>query len=719
MSQTSSDAQSLVRFRAFMVRKRFSRFTIKSYCIVARDFLRYLEKRSIAVDVVCTAEVERYLRERLKRYVQRNGHEPEDARDWHWHSMSPIKALLAYVQGQWPPANTIERELEWFKKKLAEADRKPSTIVNNLCVIRRFLNYLEKSATPVETVRRADVRRYVDWELRVYRKKHGRGPTRLVEWRCGLTPAVHAFLDLVHNERLRDTGWRLAPSTVARLVDYKAHLAQQGFDRRYVRDLCSHARHFLEYISERGLAIESVEITHVGEYLSLAARKNKKKHWYWMKEHRRSVWKLLRHVQGEWPSGSTPSPLLFRFKSYLEEQRFSRMHTIPKHMNAVREFLDYLRDQDIVPETSQPEDLQAFVKLKQEWYRRQYGHEPKDVNCWRIRYTAPVRRFMRMLDPQWPRPKEPVGEAERFQHEVCKRYMHWMRQVRGLAKATVVKDGNEARQFLSWLGDRANADTLRNLSIPEIDRYVFWRMPGLRRATRVDICICMRSFLRYLHADAWIDHDLSKLVSGPPVYAFSEIPRSFTEEQVQTLVKTARADRRPSGLRDYAILMLLATYGIRAGEVLRLRLEDIDWRENQLRIHRSKTGTETILPLVEPVGNALLKYLKRGRPKTHFREIFIRVRAPYEPLKHGALTSVIGYRLKQARIQVTGRRAAHAFRFARAASLLRASVPLKTIGDLLGHQSADSTGIYLRLAVDDLRAISLEVPGKPDVAMAR
>jgi integrase len=244
-------------------------------------------------------------------------------------------------------------------------------------------------------------------------------------------------------------------------------------------------------------------------------------------------------------------------------------------------------------------------------------------------------------------------------------------------------------------------------------------MPGLRRATRVDICICIRSFLRYLRAEAWIGRDLSKLVSGPPVYAFAEIPRAFTKEQVQSMLDAARADRRPSGVRDYAILMLLATYGIRAGEVLRLRLEDIDWRENQLRIRRSKTGVESNLPLVVPVGNALLKYLKHARPKTHFREVFLRIRAPHEPLRHGALFSIIGYRLRQAGIEVRGRRGAHAFRFACAASLLQASVPVKTISDLLGHQSAESTGIYLRLAVDDLRAISLDTPGRQYGAMAR
>ena len=380
-------------------------------------------------------------------------------------------------------------------------------------------------------------------------------------------------------------------------------------------------------------------------------------------------------------------------------------------MSAVRQFLDYLREQNTEPEKAQLHDLYSFVEVKQRQYRQKHGHAPNNVNQWRIRYTAPIRRFMRMIDPHWPPPKEPANENERFQREVCGKYIRWMTEVRGLAKTTVVKNRDEARQFLSWLGDRANVETLRNLSVAEIDRYLGWRMPGMRRATRMGICICMRSVLGYLHADAWIDRDLSRFISGPPVYAFAEIPRAFTEEQNQTLLKTVRADRRPAALRDYAMLMLLATYGIRGGEVVHLRLEDIDWRENRIRIRQSKSGRESHLPLVTPVGNALLSYLRRSRPQSAAREVFLTIRAPYGPLAStGGLVSIIRDRLKQARIAVKGRHGAHAFRFARAASLLRASVPLKAIGDLLGHQSAESTGIYLRLAVDDLRAISLEVP---------
>ena len=589
---------------------------------------------------------------------------------------------------------------------------KSSVVVKLACDARRFLKYLDKRSIAVEAVEVADVDRFIEWELKAYKKKHGCPPKQLVKWRCGITPAVHGLLDLLRG------GWPPATEVSQWLGDYVNHLSKQGLDALYVRDLCFHTRNFLDYLDQQGIAIETVDRTQVETYLSFASRRNCKKHWYWMEVHRRAIHKVLRHVQGEWPPGSTPSPLLLQFKEHLKQQRFS-IHTMWRHVPAVRQYLDYLRDRQIEPERSRPGDLSGFLECRQERYRQEYGHVPEQLDRWRIRYTAPIRRFMRMIDPEWPPKEAPGNEIERFRRDICEGYVRWMREVRGLAKTTIVKDGNEARQFLAWLGERASAKILRSLGIEEIDRYIAWRMPGLRRATRVDVCICMRSFLRYLHAERWTGQDLSRLVSGPPVYAFSEIPRAFTEEQVKSLLAAARSDRRPSGSRDYAILMLLATYGLRAGEVLRLRLEDIDWRESKLHVRHSKTSIESTLPLVDPVGNALLKYLREARPETHFREVFLRVRAPYEPLRPGALHTVIGYRLKQAGIEVRGRRGAHAFRFARAASLLAASVPLKTIGDLLGHQSAESTGIYLRLPIDDLRAISLEVPGRPHDAMAR
>ena len=176
-------------------------------------------------------------------------------------------------------------------------------------------------------------------------------------------------------------------------------------------------------------------------------------------------------------------------------------------------------------------------------------------------------------------------------------------------------------------------------------------------------------------------------------------------------LQATRRDRTPIGRRDYAILTLLSTYGLRAGEITSLRLEDIDWKRSRLRVRHSKTGAASELPLLREVGDAILDYLRKGRPETALREVFLRSRAPYRGFATwSTLYTPIRRRLTAAGVNPPGKKGPHAFRHARAVSLLRSSVPLKVIGDVLGHRSMDSTAVYLKLATEDLRAVALEIP---------
>jgi len=229
----------------------------------------------------------------------------------------------------------------------------------------------------------------------------------------------------------------------------------------------------------------------------------------------------------------------------------------------------------------------------------------------------------------------------------------------------------------------------------------------------VSVSGSLRSFLRYLHTAKLVAQDLAAAVSAPSLYEYEDIPRAFTQQQIEAVLTVTRGDGSATGLRDYAMLLMLTTYGMRAGEVIRLRLEDIDWRQERIRVLQSKTHRESFLPLVGPVAEAILEYLRERPQTTEDREVFLRVRAPQGRLvTTSSLAAVIRQRLQEAGIVVSGRHGSHAFRFARAVSLLRASVPVKWISDVLGHVAASSTQTYLRLATDDLRALSLEVPGR-------
>ncbi len=153
----------------------------------------------------------------------------------------------------------------------------------------------------------------------------------------------------------------------------------------------------------------------------------------------------------------------------------------------------------------------------------------------------------------------------------------------------------------------------------------------------------------------------------------------------------------------------MATYGLRASEVVDLRLENIDWRSNCLQIFQRKTDTLITLPLTPEVGRSILVYLQKGRPPDPFREIFVRHYAPYGALKPTAVADVFQKwsRLSGLPIPFQG---VHCLRFSYAVHLIRQGVPIKTIGEILGHRSFESTYVYLRLAVEDLRTVPLDLP---------
>ena len=163
------------------------------------------------------------------------------------------------------------------------------------------------------------------------------------------------------------------------------------------------------------------------------------------------------------------------------------------------------------------------------------------------------------------------------------------------------------------------------------------------------------------------------------------------------------------GLRDYAIFFLIATYGLRACDILALTLDDLRWRQGELRVAQRKTGHPLVLPLTDAAGEAVLHYLRAGRPQIASRQLFLRVRAPMGPLKSTAINDAFEacYKRSGLTLPTTG---VHGLRHSYALHLLRQGTSLKTIGDLLGHRSPESTCVYLRLDVEDLRQVALELP---------
>ena len=286
-------------------------------------------------------------------------------------------------------------------------------------------------------------------------------------------------------------------------------------------------------------------------------------------------------------------------------------------------------------------------------------------------------------------------------------YAHHLCEVRGLAASTISLHRYTAHCFLQHLDSKEVA--LKDLQPAHIESYITEASRRLcRRSLQTDIS-ALRGFLRFLAIDDRVPTDLSGQIDTPRLYRLEQLPRALPWETVRTLLRSI--DRTSAkGLRDYAMLLLIATYGLRTSEVVAITLDDLRWRQRHLQIHQRKTSSPLELPLTNEVMCALVKHLKRTPPSPPYRKIFLRARAPIGALKPIAVTDAFGSWARNSGLSIPFH-GPHCLRHSLAVHLLKKGTPLKTIGDILGHRSVESTSTYLRLATEDLRGVSLPVPG--------
>lgn len=222
------------------------------------------------------------------------------------------------------------------------------------------------------------------------------------------------------------------------------------------------------------------------------------------------------------------------------------------------------------------------------------------------------------------------------------------------------------------------------------------------------IMYSMRSFFRYLFSEGMIPADFSLYLPPIKIPSHQHIPSVWTRDEVDALL--AQVDRSsPMGKRDYALLLLACRLGIRAGDIRTLRLEDIDWDKACVTISQNKTGKLLSLPLSEEVGEALIDYLRHGRPSTEHREIFLRINAPIQPFPDGChFYDIIDRYRRRAGITLPSHQGLHSLRHTVACRLLEADTPFETISDILGHTSQESTRIYGKVDIAALRSAALD-----------
>jgi site-specific recombinase XerD len=284
-------------------------------------------------------------------------------------------------------------------------------------------------------------------------------------------------------------------------------------------------------------------------------------------------------------------------------------------------------------------------------------------------------------------------------------FLDYLVEERGLHPRSVETYRHHLRRFEEYLR-RIGVTSLQDVSPVILSAFIVERAgAGLAKSTVGGTAGALRVFLRYGHRQRILASDLSGCVGWPQAYRLSNIPRSISWEEVNRVLSSA--DRRSvAGRRDYAILLLLATYGLRGREIAALTLDDIDWKRERLAVPERKAGHSTAFPLSPIVGEAILGYLRDGRPDTTDRHVFFRAAAPQHPIGSAAVSALARAHLLKAGVDVP-RPGSHTLRHSAVQRLVDANFDLKTIGDFIGHRSARSTEVYAKVAVEALREVAL------------
>ena len=282
-------------------------------------------------------------------------------------------------------------------------------------------------------------------------------------------------------------------------------------------------------------------------------------------------------------------------------------------------------------------------------------------------------------------------------------FFSFLRDERGLAETTINGHKRSLKLFLSWL-NRVGVQ-LRDVSPKTISTYFSSEVAGRwKRVTVSGHVQYLRNFFRHAGQRGWCAKGIAESIDAPPLYTYENLPQGPSWEEVKKLLASVNGPG-PLQIRSRCAILFCAVYGFRIGEVCRLRLDDIDWVNGKVTVRRFKQGKTQTYPLTSEIGNALLRYLQEGRPKSTFREIFVTLRQPYRPITSAALGFMVGKQQKKLGSHPK-RFGPHGLRHACATRLLAEGLTLKEVGGHLGHMSMAATCIYAKVDLPALREVA-------------
>ena len=330
--------------------------------------------------------------------------------------------------------------------------------------------------------------------------------------------------------------------------------------------------------------------------------------------------------------------------------------------------------------------------------------------CRRVRHSrgpnnhslASAALFIRFLREQGVLPPAVTPPSPADLWPIIGEFRSWMRQHRGLTETTLDVYQTIIAELLTALGGDTRlytAEALRDFTLERARRH--------RISRAKTVVVSVRAFLRFLGATGQCPPGMQHAIPGFASWQLSTVPRFLATEDVERVIASCPSDG--NGPRDKAVLLLLARLGLRAGEVARLRFDDIDWVEGLITVS-GKVRRQEKLPLSQEVGDALLLYLRQSRPPLRTPEVFTTVWAPLRPLTRAAVTHIVRAALRRAGIKapING---AHVLRHSAAATMLRHGASLAGIGAVLRHRSPRTTAHYAKVDIGLLSEIAQPWPG--------
>jgi integrase/recombinase XerD len=336
--------------------------------------------------------------------------------------------------------------------------------------------------------------------------------------------------------------------------------------------------------------------------------------------------------------------------------------------------------------TSRPRKALTLNEVKRKTAKRHYLYRVA------VRWLQFMGRLQQRPAPLTPWAKKIKAFADYMEHEA------------ELSPATICTRCSQVRQFFKQL--HVQGGSLHAITPHRIDT-AFQKVlepGGYSRRTIQSWATDLRAFFRFAEARGWCRKGLAGAIRAPRVFSQASVPLGPSWDDVRRLLATTEGDE-PRDIRNRPILMLLAIYGLRRGEVNGLRLDDFDWEHEVFRVVSSKSGRGRTYPLTRSVGDAILRYLQEVRPRSPHRELFLSLRAPLRPLNPSSLWDVVGERLRSLDVSLP-HHGPHALRHACATQLLAAGLSLKEIGDQLGHTDPNSTRIYAKVDLAGLRQVA-------------